>query len=265
MAFAITIFAIGFFGSFVSGMLGIGGSIIKYPMLLYLPPLLGVGAFTPHDVAALSAVQVVFATISGVFMFRQSGYLHMRLTAVMGGSILAGSFLGAWGSSGFSQGTINTTYALLATVAAGLMLLPGGDRKGVGEPAPGHVPFDPYIAGAAAFVIGTASGIVGAAGAFLLVPVMLKVLKIPTRVTIATSLAVTFVAAIGSAGGKLATGQVPLLPAVVMIVASLPGAAAGARFSTRINPRTLRTALALLIAATAAHIWLAVFQSGLFA
>lgn len=44
--FIITIFLIGFIGSYVSGMLGIGGSIIKYPMLLYIPPLFGLAAFT---------------------------------------------------------------------------------------------------------------------------------------------------------------------------------------------------------------------------
>ena len=37
--FIIVIFALGFIGSFLSGMLGVGGSIIKYPMLLYIPPL----------------------------------------------------------------------------------------------------------------------------------------------------------------------------------------------------------------------------------
>ncbi len=34
--FIVTIFLIGFVGSYISGMLGIGGSIIKYPMLLYI-------------------------------------------------------------------------------------------------------------------------------------------------------------------------------------------------------------------------------------
>ena len=38
--FIVTIFLIGFVGSFISGMVGIGGSIIKYPMLLYIPPFL---------------------------------------------------------------------------------------------------------------------------------------------------------------------------------------------------------------------------------
>ena len=60
--FIVTLFLIGFVGSFISGMVGIGGSIIKYPMLLYIPPLLGMAAFTAHEVSGISAIQVFFAT-----------------------------------------------------------------------------------------------------------------------------------------------------------------------------------------------------------
>ena len=63
ISFIITIFLIGFIGSYISGMVGIGGSIIKYPMLLYIPPLFGLAAFTAHEVSGISAVQVFFATI----------------------------------------------------------------------------------------------------------------------------------------------------------------------------------------------------------
>ena len=42
LLFIAVIFLIGFVGSFISGMIGIGGSIIKYPMLLYIPPIVWV-------------------------------------------------------------------------------------------------------------------------------------------------------------------------------------------------------------------------------
>lgn len=261
VAFAVTIFAIGFIGSFVSGMLGIGGSIIKYPLLLYMPVLLGVGAFTVHEVAAISAVQVAFAAIAGAFVFMRSGFLHLRLAAVMGAGILVGSFLGAWTSSDLAPATINATYAILATIAAALMLTPT-KRADDGHDADVDLRFNAYAAAGLAAAIGVASGIVGAAGAFLLVPVMIVVLGIPTRITIATSLAITFVAALGSAGGKLLTGQVPLTPAVVMIVACLLGSPIGARISTKVDTRVLRMALAMLIGATAVRIWMSVLLPG---
>lgn len=84
LTFIIVVFAIGFIGSFLSGMLGVGGSIIKYPMLLYIPPLFGLAAFTAHEVSGISAVQVLFASIAGVWAYRKGGYLNKQLIISMG-------------------------------------------------------------------------------------------------------------------------------------------------------------------------------------
>src|SRR5699024_7553288 len=97
-------------------MLGIGGSIIKYPMLLYIPPLLGLSALTAHEVSGLSAVQVFFSTIGGVLAFRKGSYLNIHLILYMGSSIMIGSFVGGFGSSVLNDLTINVTYAILATL-----------------------------------------------------------------------------------------------------------------------------------------------------
>ncbi len=106
-AFIITIFLIGFIGSYISGMLGIGGSIIKYPMLLYIPPLFGLAALTAHEVSGIIAIQVFFATIGGVWAYRKGGYLNKRLIIYMGSTILIGSFVGGFGSKLMSEGGIN--------------------------------------------------------------------------------------------------------------------------------------------------------------
>lgn len=53
--------------------------------------------------------------------------------------------------------------------------------------------FNKWLVAGLAFIVGIGAGIVGAAGAFILVPIMLVVLKVPTRMTIATSLAITFI------------------------------------------------------------------------
>lgn len=82
--FIAVIFLIGFVGSFISGMIGIGGSIIKYPLLLYIPALFGFSAFTAHEVSWISAVQVLFATIGGVWAYRKGGYLNKMLIIYMG-------------------------------------------------------------------------------------------------------------------------------------------------------------------------------------
>ena len=126
-AFIVTIFLIGFVGSFISGMVGIGGSIIEYPMLLYIPPRLGVAFFTAHEVSGISAIEVFFATISGVWAYRKSGYINKTLVLYMGSSILVGSFIGGYGSNLLSEGAINLVYGILATIAAIMMFIPKKD------------------------------------------------------------------------------------------------------------------------------------------
>ena len=213
ISYIVTIFLIGFIGSFVSGMVGVGGSIIKYPMLLFIPPMLGFSALTAHEVSGISAVQVFFATIAGVWAYKGTGYLHRKLVIYMGSSILLGSFIGAFASGFFEETAVNLVYAILATIAVVMILMP---KKQIPDQPTHLISFNKPLASGLSFVVGVASGIVGAAGSFLLIPIMLTVLKLPTRVTIATSLAVTFLSSIGSTVGKVATNQVLFMPAAVL-------------------------------------------------
>lgn len=234
-------------------MLGIGGSIIKYPMLLYIPPLFGVAAFTAHEVSGISAIQVLFATIGGVWAYRKGGYLNKTLITYMGISILIGSFIGGYGSKLLSEGGINLTYGILALIAAVMMFVP---KKGIDDIPLDQVKFNKWLAASLALIVGIGAGIVGAAGAFLLVPIMLVVLKIPTRMTIASSLAITFISSIGATIGKVTTGQVEYFPAVIMIIASLIASPLGANTGKKVNTKFLQVILAILIAGTVIKIWM---------
>ena len=250
--FIVVIFLIGFVGSFISGMVGIGGSIIKYPMLLYIPPLLGFGAFSAHEVSGISAVQVFFATIGGVWAYRKGGYLNKTLILYMGIAILIGSFVGGYGSKVMTEGGINLVYGVLALIAVVMMLLP---KKGIDDIPLDQVKFNKWLAAILALIVGIGAGIVGAAGAFILVPIMLVVLKIPTRMTIASSLAITFISSIGATVGKLTTGQVEYFPALIMVVASLIASPVGANIGKKVNTKILQWILAILILATSIKIW----------
>jgi uncharacterized membrane protein YfcA len=249
----ITLFLIGFVGSFISGLLGIGGSIIKYPMLLYIPPLVGVAAYTAHEVSGISAVQVFFATLSGVLALRKENVIHYKLVGYMGVAIIIGSFAGGYGGKFLAADTINFVYAVLATIAAIMMFVP---KKGLDDIPFEQIAFNRTVAVISAFIVGVASGIVGAAGAFILVPIMLIILKIPTRVTIASSLAITFISSIGATAGKVMAGDVLFWPSVVMVVASVLAAPIGAKLSTKVNTKVLRAILSALIVASAIKIWL---------
>ncbi|MGG0288415.1 sulfite exporter TauE/SafE family protein [Peribacillus butanolivorans] len=257
ITFIITIFLIGFIGSYISGMLGIGGSIIKYPMLLYIPPLFGLAAFSAHEVSGISAVQVLFASIGGVWAYRKGGYLNKTLIIYMGVSVLIGSVIGSFGSQSMSEDGINIVYGLLALIAAVMMFIP---KKGIDDVPLDQVTFNKWLAAILALIIGLGSGIVGAAGGFLLVPIMLVVLKIPTRVTIASSLAITFISSIGATVGKISTGQVDFYPALIMVIASLIASPLGAISGKKMNTKILQVILALLILATSMKIWMGILS-----
>ena len=65
--------------------------------------MFGLAAFTAHEVSGISAVQVLFASIAGVWAYRKGGYLNKSLIIYMGGSILIGSFIGSFGSNLLSK------------------------------------------------------------------------------------------------------------------------------------------------------------------
>lgn len=255
LMYITVIFALGFIGSFLSGMLGVGGSIIKYPLLLYIPPLFGLVAFTAHEVSGISAVQVLFASLAGVWAYRKSGLLNRELILYMGVAILIGSFIGSYGSGFLSEDAVNIVYGLLAVTAAVMMFIP---RKTVEDTT--EITFNKALGNILALIVGIGSGIVGAAGGFLLVPIMLTVLKIPTRITIATSLAITFISSIGGSVGKVMTGQVDYWPAFIMIIASMIAAPLGAKVGQKMNVKILQWLLAIMIGATAIKIWIDILR-----
>ena len=253
MTWILTIFLIGLIGSYGSGMLGIGGAIINFPMLLYIPPLLGLPAFTAHEVAGISAIQVMFASIAGVWAYRKGDYLHKPLIFYMGSAILVGSFVGSYGSQLLSEASVNRMYGIIALLAAVMMFIP---KKKIDDEPLKEVSFNGTLSIVLALIVGISSGIVGAGGGFLLVPIMLVVLNIPTRMTIATSLAIILLSSIGGTVGKLMTGQVAYYPAFIMVVASLIGASFGAKIGKRVNTKTLQGILAGLIVVTTIKIWM---------
>ncbi|HUC93735.1 MAG TPA: sulfite exporter TauE/SafE family protein [Paenibacillus sp.] len=247
---------LGFVGSFFSGLLGIGGAIINYPLLLFAPSGLGLAPFTAQEVAAISMFQVFFASLAGVVAFRKKGgqtaVVHKELVLYMGSCILLGSLVGGFGSRYLQEEVINIIYGTLAVIAVVLMLIPSRVKQ---DTMQGEIAFNKPIAAAAAFMVGTVSGVVGAGGAFILIPIMLTVLKIPARVTIASSLAIVFISAIGGVIGKITAGPIPVWPTVFVVLGSLIGAPLGSRASSKINVRYLRYGLVVLIAATAVKVW----------
>ncbi|EEL89407.1 sulfite exporter TauE/SafE family protein [Bacillus cereus] len=249
MSLTVLLFIIGFIGSFISGMVGIGGAIINYPMILYIPVLLGFTGYTSHEVSGITAIQVFFATFAGAWAYRKSNDMDKTLVVYMGASILIGSFVGSFSANLLNEHAVNIVYTLLATIAAIMMFVPKKNNSGA-------VNYNKWLASMLAFIVGSVSGIIGAGGAFLLVPIMLVVLKLPIRTTIATSIAITFISSVGITTGKVITGQIVVMPALIVAIASLFAAPLGVRVGKRVNQKVLQYVLSILIVGTAIKMWI---------
>ncbi|GAB7387041.1 sulfite exporter TauE/SafE family protein [Bacillaceae bacterium] len=267
LEFGLLLFSIGLVGSFFSGMLGIGGAIVIYPLLLFGPKVLGIAELTPYQVTSITILQVFFSSLIGTLTYRKEKAIDTKLALVMGTSVTAGSFTGGFVSFYLGNETINLLYAILATVGVVLMLVPIRPKDGpkgvrelfdsAGSVAERNVHYS--LSAMYAGVIGLASGIVGAGGAFILIPVMTTLLRIPIRTTIATSLAIVFLSSIGGLAGKLTTGQIPWGEALWAVAGSLPGVRIGVQAGRLLHGKYLQLMLAGLILTVVVRMWMQVF------
>ncbi len=246
---AVLILVVGFAISCLSGLLGIGGGIVMAPALLYLPPAFGLASLDMRQVAGLTITQGLFACLSGAWRHDRYRCVNRRLVISMGSAIAATALAGSVISRWVANEVLMVVFAGLAAVAAMMMWLPKSEEHEVEDP--NACRFNIPLAITIAAVIGFLGGLVGQGGSFILIPMMLYALRLPTRVVIGSNLAVVFLASLAGFVGKATTGQVPLLPAVLLVLAAVPGAQIGSILSHRASPRWLRTTLAVVIALAA--------------
>lgn len=253
LAFALTLLALGLLGALIAGLLGVGGAVVMIPLLLYVPPLLDVGRLDMKSVAGVTMTQVLVAAASGMLAHRRHGAVNTQLAWVGGLAMAAGSLAGALGSKYVSDQWLLRVFALMVTAAAVLMFVPTGKDEGLVDAA--AVEFSRPRAAIVAAGVGLAAGLVGAGGAFLLVPLLLVVVGVPIRVTIGSSLAITALAASAGFAGKLVTGQIPLAPTLAVVLGAVPGAQLGAAVSRRMPTFALKAALFVFVVLTAIKVW----------
>jgi len=254
LLFALVLVLLGVVGAFVAGLLGVGGAIVMIPLLLYVPSLLGVGVLDAKAVSGVTMTQVFVAAVSGMIAHRRRRVVNTELARTGGLAMAAGSLVGSLASKHASAEALLIVFALVATGAAGLMLVPVDlmDRPLVTEQhvRPKRLRVVLVTAG-----VGLVAGFIGAGGAFLLVPLLLVVVGIPIRVTIGSSLAITSLAAVAGVVGKLATGQIPYAAAAAVALGAVPGAQFGAAVAARLPGERLRLLLLAVIVISAARLW----------
>ena len=271
---ALLIIGLGGLVGLLSGMFGVGGGFLTTPLLIFY-------GIPPTVAAASASTQVTGASVSGVFA-------HLRRDGVdfrMGGVLVAGGVIGSLiGAGVFSllqeTGQIDTVisilYVLLLGSIGGLMAKEalqaiGATRAGRQLPARKrrHHPLVAalplrwrfyrsglYISPLAPLLLGMATGVLtmllGVGGGFIMVPAMLYLLGMGTRVVVGTSLfQILFVTVSATMVHSLTTKAVDIVLAALLLIGSVTGAQIGARLAQKVKPEYLRLLLAVMVLAVA--------------
>ncbi len=252
-SFLITLVLLGLGGGFLSGLLGLGGAIFMIPLLLYVPPFLGVGHLDMKQVAAISMVQVLSASLSGLIVHHKNRFVSKSLLIYMGAFNAIGNLAGSIFSKYTKSAFLLAIFASMAVIAAGVMFIP--KREQGANISPDELQYNKPLASIVSLMIGSFGGMVGAPGAFIYIPVMIYLLNIPTRIVIGSTLGIVFLGAIMGSIGKMATGQIIWTYAAALVIGTVPGAQVGGKVSKKVNTKYLRLAIAVIIAITGLRMW----------
>jgi len=275
---AFTLLGVGGGVGVLSGMFGVGGGFLITPLLFFI----GV----PPAVAVATGVnQVVAASISGVLTHLKRKTVDLRMGSVLLAGGLVGSLVGIWFFTLMSRlGQIDLlvqlSYVLFLGVIGALMFQESLRAllraKSANPPRrklhthnwvhnlPWKIKFRTsglYISVfpplAVGFGVGVLSAIMGVGGGFILVPAMIYLLGMPTKVVIGTSLfQVTFVAAFTTMLHAVTSQTVDVMLALFLIIGGVIGAQVGTRIGLKLPAEQLRILMALLVLAVAIKIGL---------
>ncbi|MFH0922313.1 MAG: sulfite exporter TauE/SafE family protein [Fibrobacterota bacterium] len=254
MASEILFLCLGLTGGFVSGLLGIGGALIIIPLLLYAPPCFGIAPLSMHEVSGLSMIQVFFAALSGSVRHWKNHTVSVGLLWRLGLPFSLSTMAGAVLSSAISGPHLTLVFGCLTLSAAFLMLFPRRKHRendDTDAPVYSHA----WLEVMSGISIGLISGLVGVGGGFILIPLMLHVLKVPLRTAVGTSLAIVLFGSVSGAVGKIATDQIAWLPALALVLGTIPAAQAGALVNATLPDQRLRQALFCVVVLTTLQVW----------
>jgi uncharacterized membrane protein YfcA len=257
LAFELLLLGLGI--GFLAGLLGIGGGGLMVPFLTLVVSHRGVApALAVKMAIATSMATILFTSLSSVRAHHAHGAVRWDLVRGLAPGIVIGGLAAGAGAFALLKGS------WLALFFAAFIALSATQMLRRQRPVPSRQM--PGTAGqlAAGGVIGFLSGLVGAGGAFVSVPIMTWC-NVPIHNATATSAALGFPIALASTVGYVIGGwSLPAalpgafgylyLPALLIIAsASVLAAPLGARAAHRLDTRQLRRAFAVLLYSLAAY------------
>lgn len=235
-------FAVGLVVGFFSGLLGIGGGTMLVPTFKL--------GFAMDAIAstATSLFTIVPTSIAGfvAHIRRRTCVPKIGIAAGLAGAVT--SPLGVLLASHSQDWMIMAAAAIVIGYTSFTMLRKALKMpKQVGGEAKACDGFSVQVtssmvlrAALVGMVAGVVSGYVGVGGGFLMVPLFIRVLDIPMKLTSGTSLIAVMILAIPGVVYQGILGNVDWVAGIAVALGSVPGAMLGARFVPRVPEKTLR-------------------------
>jgi uncharacterized membrane protein YfcA len=262
---------------FLSGMFGVGGGFLITPLLFFM-------GIPPAVAVATGANQVVASSVSGVLaQVRRRGVdFQMGWVLLAGG--LVGSGIGVWLFFRLTAiGQVDTAVQLAYVFFLGFIGLTmlqesvrsllrqrsgAPVRRGQTHNWMHRLPLKMKFRASGLYIsvlpplaigafVGLLAAIMGVGGGFILVPAMIYLLGMPTKVVVGTSLfQIIFVTAFTTVMHAVTSQTVDMALAFFLIIGGVVGAQLGTLVGVRLRAEQLRILLALLVCAVAIQIGL---------
>lgn len=248
----LLILAMGAAVGFVSGMFGIGGGFLMTPLLIFV-------GIAPAVSVASVASHIAASSFSGALSYWRRRAIDPALATVLLTGGVVGTALGVWAFTqlrnlGQLDLTISLSYVILLTAVGSLMFWEGlrallrirrGDpvnlrRSGSHSWVHGlplkmrfkrskiYLSVIPVIA--VGLLIGFIGAVMGIGGSFILIPILIYWLRIPTSTVIGTSMVLTLVTMVIATLLHAVTNHlVDAVLALILMVGGVTGAQFGAR------------------------------------
>lgn len=266
------VLAMGLAVGFISGMFGIGGGFLMTPLLIFI-------GIAPAVAVASVSTHVAASSLSGAISYWRRRAIDLPLAIMLLAGGILGTGLGVWlftvlRSLDQLDLMIGLSYVTLLTAVGGLMIsesIKAMIRSHQGKPVdlrrPGShawfhgLPFKVrfkrsriYVSAipvwTIGFIIGFIGAIMGIGGGFLLVPMLIYLLRVPTSTVIGTSMVLTLITMASATVLHAATNHlVDALLALILMVGGVIGAQFGARAGQKMSGERLRLLLGILVLA----------------
>ncbi len=254
----------------LSGIFGVGGGFLLTPLLFFI-------GIPPAVAVATQSNQIVASSISGFLAHMRRKTVDIRMGVVLLSGGLVGAAIGVvifnyLKSLGQVDLMVQLCYVVFLGVVGGLMLIesiralrrsriPGARRKlhshGWGHGLPVKMRFrtsglyisifPPILVGLS---VGILSAIMGVGGGFIMLPAMIYILGMPTKVVVGTSLfQITFVAGFTTLLHASTNYTVDVALALLLLIGGVIGAQIGTRLGTYLKAEQLRILLAVMVLA----------------